>query len=86
MQLDSLRMKSRFFPPRPAGGPFTANIVGRYIGLYWCRYKKMFIGRITKYDEENGQHRIHYNDGDKGWEDLGSACWRFVEVSLSTVD
>lgn len=85
LQLVSLRMKSRFCPPRPPGGPFKANIIGRYIGLYWCRCKKMFIGRIAEYDEESGKHTIHYNDGDVGAEDLGTACWRWVSVRLSTV-
>ena len=59
-------------------------VVGKPVRVQWGEGMS-YLGRVTKYNEDEGKHQVEYTDGDVKWHDLDQIKWSEVtEMRLRT--
>ena len=58
--------------------------VGKVVEVYWEGESEWFRGRLTRYRDADGKHRVDYDDGESEWLVLAKNSVRFPEGDLVT--
>jgi small nuclear ribonucleoprotein (snRNP)-like protein len=56
---------------------FGQAVVGKSVRIQW-KGGKSYVGRVTEFNEDDGNHKVVYTDGDVKWHDLDQRKWSEV--------
>ncbi|KAL5983572.1 hypothetical protein ACLOJK_017660 [Asimina triloba] len=73
--------------PSPLSGkkPYSAEVVGKRIKVYWPLDKCWYDGCVKSFDEKTGQHVVQYDDAEEEVLDLGEEKIEWVEEAARSL-
>ena len=57
---------------------------GRFVRMWWARYKRYFYGRVVRYDSTSQTHLICYEDGDHRSYEMSARDYEIVLIPRSS--